>query len=578
MNNTRFLFAAATAVLAYLLLDQWQAAHAPLPVVMPTTAAANTASSAPTSASAEVPSQPSALTAETPTTVAATPDSASAPVGTSATSNNYKVETDLFVLEFSPEGANIVEASLKSYSLSLQRKELVKLISMQANTDLGAIMLRTQSGLLSATATLPNHLASYSAPASPMTMAEGQNTLEVPFTWTDSTGIAVKKIYTFTRGSYAINVRDEVSNNSAAAITANSYRQFIQVEPPGMSASFFSSPEQFSYVGTAIYSPEKRFEKFPIGSYRESNLDRSIAGGWLASLKHHFFVSWIPSTTEPNQYQTSLLPGDAAQPERMLARQQGPVVTIAPNSTAKFAATLYIGPKLQSSLDKLAPGLSKTVDYGRVTIFSEPLYWLLNKLHSIVKNWGLAIILLVVIIKLLFYKLSEKQFRSSAKMKAIAPRMEEIKRRYPEDRQKQAQAQMELFAKEKVNPIAGCLPILLQIPVFFGLYWVLVESVELRQAPFLFWIKDLTAADPYFVLPVLNALVMFLTSKLTPMTGMDPIQQKMFTYMPLFFGVMMAFFPAGLVLYWTVNGLLTLAQQMYINKKIDAEMAVKKPA
>ncbi len=576
MNNTRFLFAIATAIMAYLLLDKWQAAQLPVPVATPSTVITpGTTTPSMTSASAELPTAPPTLSAETPAaTSAVTAPALAQPVA----AKNYRVETDVFVLEFSPEGANIVEASLKPYSLSLQNKALVKLISTQANKDLGSIMLRTQSGLLSANASLPNHLASYSAPSSAMTMAADQNSLEVPFVWTDNAGLTVKKIYSFTRGSYLINVRDEVTNNSATPITANSYRQFIQMEPPGISASFFSSPEQFSFVGTAIYSPEKKFEKFAIDSYRESNLDRAIVGGWLASLKHHFFVGWIPTPTEPNQYQTSLLPADATQPERMLARQQSPVLTIAPNSTAKFAATLYVGPKLQSTLDRIAPGLSKTVDYGRVTIFSEPLYWLLNKLHSLVKNWGLAIILLVVIIKLLFYKLSEKQFRSSAKMKAIAPRMEEIKRRYPDDRQKQAQAQMELFAKEKVNPLAGCLPILLQIPVFFGLYWVLVESVELRQAPFLFWIKDLTAADPYFVLPVMNALVMFLTSKLTPMTGMDPIQQKMFTYMPLFFGVMMAFFPAGLVLYWTVNGLLTLAQQMYINRKIDAEMAVKKLA
>ena len=271
-----------------------------------------------------------------------------------------------------------------------------------------------------------------------------------------------------------------------------------------------------------------------------------------------------------------MLEASGQLPTRYLIRQASPQQTVAAGATARFESRLYIGPKMQSTLDSVAPGLAKTIDYGKVTIFSEPLFWLLDQLHSLTNNWGWAIVLLVLLIKIVFYKLSEIQFRSGARMKLLAPKLEEIKRRHADDRQKQAQAQMELFAKEKVNPLAGCFPILLQFPIFIGLYWVLADSVELRQAPFIFWLKDLTAADPYFVLPVLNAAVMYVTQRMTPMTGIDPIQQKVFQFMPLIFGVMMAFFPSGLVLYWTLNGLLGLAQQLYITRKIEREGTNKK--
>ena len=572
MNNTRFLFAAATAVLAYLLLTQWQIAHAPppAPAVVDTTAAASTAAA---TANAELPSANSAAPAAevpvAPTT--ASTEASGIPQATTASSERVSVETDVFKLEIALDGADIVSAKLKTYTQSLENKEPVQLVH-----EAGVHWIKTQSGLIGRGATLPNHLTRYEAPSGALSLGEAQQQLEVPFLWTDGNGLTVRKIYTFERGSFAIKVRFEVDNQSTQAVNAFAYRQLQQGEPAKPTSSFFASPAGLAYVGSAIFSPDQRFEKLPADDYEEEPLKRSFVGGWMALLQHHFFISWIPQPLEQNEYTTSVLPGNAQTGVAYLIRQAGAEQAVAAGAKAAFPATLFIGPKDQEMIKPLAPGLTKVVDYGLVTVISEPLFWFLEKLYKLTGNWGWAIILVVVALKLVFYRLSESQYRSGAKMKALAPKIAEIKKRFPDDAQKAGMAQMELFKKEKVNPLAGCFPVLIQIPVFFGLYWVLAESVEMRQAPFMLWIKDLTAADPYFVLPVLNGLTMFLTSKMTPMTGMDPVQAKIMTYMPLMFAVMMAFFPAGLVLYWTVNGALGLAQQYYITKKIENEAQAPK--
>ena len=569
MNNTRFLFAAATAVLAYLLLTQWQIAHAPTPVAVDSAVSAAPATTPAVAANAELPSATSAApAAEVPAAVTQeTPAAASA----NTTSERVRVETDVFKLEIALEGADIVSAKLKTYTQSLENKEPFQLVH-----DAGTHWIKTQSGLIGRDATLPNHLTRFQAPSSSLSMSEAQQQLEVPFVWTDGNGLTVRKIYQFERGSFAVKVRFEIDNQSPQAVNAFAYRQLQQGEPATPSSSFFASPAGLAYVGSAIFSPEKRFEKLPSGDYEDEPLKRSFAGGWMALLQHHFFVSWIPQPQEPNEYTTTILPGNAQTGVAYLIRQAGAEQTIAAGSKVEIPATLFIGPKNQEMIAPLAPGLTKVVDYGLVTVLSEPLFWFLSKLYKLTGNWGWAIILVVVALKLVFYRLSESQYRSGAKMKALSPKIAEIKKRFPDDAQKAGMAQMELFKKEKVNPLAGCFPVLIQIPVFFGLYWVLAESVEMRQAPFMLWIKDLTAADPYFVLPVLNGVTMFLTSKMTPMTGMDPVQAKIMTYMPLMFAVMMAFFPAGLVLYWTVNGALGLAQQYYITKKIEDEAQAQK--
>ncbi len=587
MNNTRLLFAFATAALAYMLLTQWQTAHAPVtPVVVapiatsvsPASAGAPTgelpaSTAAPAAAAAAaVPTAGPLVTASnadlTPNMDAAPPAQQDPQLAEGA---SVKIDTDVFELTIDLNGADISTAKLKTYTASLSDRTPVALVERN-----DAHWIKAQSGLIAQVGVAPNHLARYSASASTMAMAAGQNVLEVPFSWTDASGVTVRKIYHLERGSFAVGVRYEVVNGSGAPLTLFPYRQLQQGEPAKPDSTFFASPAGLAYVGSVIYSPDERFQKFPSAKFAEEPLKKTFAGGWMALLQHHFFVGWIPEKTESNEYTTAVLPASANTANAYLIRQTAAPQSIAAGVTAIFPAQLYIGPKLQNSLNALAPGLAKVVDYGHVTFLSEPLFKGLNWLHSVVGNWGWAIILMVLLLKGLFYKLSEAQYRSGAKMKAIAPKIAELKKRFEGDTQKFGMAQMELFKKEKVNPLAGCFPILIQIPVFFGLYWVLAESVEMRQAPFLFWIKDLTASDPFFVLPVLNGLVMFLTSKMTPMTGMDPMQQKIMTYMPLMFAVMMAFFPAGLVLYWTFNGLLGLAQQYYITRKIEAETAAVK--
>jgi YidC/Oxa1 family membrane protein insertase len=296
-------------------------------------------------------------------------------------------------------------------------------------------------------------------------------------------------------------------------------------------------------------------------------LNLSTTGGWVAMIQHYFFAAWIPPADQAEQYTTASLPANGQT--RYLIRAVAPATTVAPGETRALESRLYVGPKIQSTLDDVAPGLSLTANYGIFTFISAPLHWVLDKLHALTGNWGFAIILLVVLIKAAFFKLSEAQYRSMARMRKMQPRIEALKERYGDDRQKMNQAMLELYQKEKINPLGGCLPMLVQIPVFFALYWVLLESVELRQAPFILWIQNLSAPDPWFVLPVLNGLAMIATQLLTPSAGMDPMQAKMMKIMPVAFSVLFAFFPAGLVLYWTVNGTLSLLQQWIITKRIE---------
>jgi YidC/Oxa1 family membrane protein insertase len=297
-------------------------------------------------------------------------------------------------------------------------------------------------------------------------------------------------------------------------------------------------------------------------------LAREITGGWAAMLQHYFVAAWLPPLTEKNSYSTEVLATNGAT--RYLVRQVASPVTVPAGAKTTLESRLYVGPKLQESLAEVAPGLGATIDYGKVTVLAEPLFWLLNMLHKLLGNWGFAIIAVTLLIKAAFFKLSEAQYRSMARMRKVQPRLAALKERYGDDRQKMNQAMMELYQKEKINPFGGCLPILVQIPVFIALYWVLIESVELRHAPFIGWIQSLSERDPYFVLPVLNGLAMFAAQRLTPTPGMDPMQQKVMQLMPIMFGVMFAFFPAGLVLYWTVNGVLGLLQQWLIMKRVAA--------
>jgi YidC/Oxa1 family membrane protein insertase len=389
-------------------------------------------------------------------------------------------------------------------------------------------------------------------------------------TWQSADGVKVTKTFIFKRGRYDIDVRHQLFNGSAQTWSGSRYDQLQRSVTEDQGKSSFTNPSSYSFRGVAFYSPQDKFEKTAFDELAEEPVNKAFNGGWLAMIEHYFFAAWIPPGDEQATYSTQVIsPGSGGLP-RYIARDVSPLQSAIPGGQVEFNSRLYLGPKLQDHLSAVAPGLELTVNYGIFTVFSKPLFWLLSKIHQLVGNWGWSIVLLTVLVKAVFFKLTETQYKSMARMRKLQPRIEQLKERYGDDRQRMSQAMMELYKTEKANPLSGCLPMLVQIPVFIALYWVLLESVELRQAPFILWITNLSVRDPYFVLPLFNAAFMIATQRLTPMAGMDPLQAKMMSLMPVVFAVMFAFFPAGLVLYWATNAGLSLAQQVYITRKIAA--------
>jgi len=414
-----------------------------------------------------------------------------------------------------------------------------------------------------------NHTSEYRSSRMNYELSGGAEELRVPLTWSDENGLMVTKTFIFKRGQYNIEVRHTLNNDSGANWTGSRYEQLQKAKELDEDDGGFTNPGRYSFNGIGFYSPDEKFEKVDFDDVADEPYNRRFSDGWLAMIQHYFFAAWIPPANEENLYST-LEYAPSGWP-RYIARSVAPQVSVSPGTSHEFVSHLYVGPKLQNELPDIAPGLQHTVNYGIFTVFSKPLFWLLSTIHKYTNNWGWAILFLTVLIKLAFFKLTEAQYKSMARMRKLQPRIEALKERYGEDKQRMSQAMMEMYKKEKVNPLGGCLPILVQIPIFIALYWVLLESVELRQAPFIGWITNLSVRDPYFILPALNAVFMILTQRLTPTTGMDPMQAKMMKAMPIAFSVMFAFFPAGLVLYWATNAGLSLAQQWYITRKIAAQ-------
>ena len=563
MASTRNLLLIALLFIVYLMWMQWQEDYN-----RPAAATAATAQPAvPPDDATPVPGAdvPAASTSPAPAASTA-PIPAASPAAAASPSAKVLVTTDVLRVEIDTRGANVVSADLLAYPL--QPKDYAHPKRLLDNAD--ATFFVAQSGLVSASGPAPDHLAQYSAEKSAYTLADGSDVIEVPLAWTDASGLAVRKVLTFHRGSYVIEQRNEITNHAVGAWSGNAYRQLQRVPPIIDTAGIkgYSNIERYSFAGAAWYSPADKFRKMKFDDFAGTTLNQDFSGGWAAMLQHYFFAAWIAPAEQTAHYQTAT--NTVAGTPRYIIRTSSPTITVAPGETKVDAARLYVGPKLQGTLDQIAPGLALTVDYGMFTVIAEPLHWLLAQFHKLTGNWGFAIILLVLLIKAIFYKLSEAQFRSGAKMRKLQPRIAALNELHAGDAQKKNQAMMELYQKEKVNPLAGCLPMLVQIPVFFALYWVLLESVELRQAPFIGWINNLTAPDPYYVLPFLNALVMIATTAITPTAGMDPTQAKMMKIMPVAFSILFAFFPAGLVLYYTVNGGLGLLQQWIITRRIEA--------
>ena len=417
-----------------------------------------------------------------------------------------------------------------------------------------------QTGVRSATPGIaePNHRARFISDANEYRLAEGFDELVVELSWADGQLGAIKR-YIFRRGSYTIEQEIEVFNRSDQLWLAAPYQQIMRRNVTRKRSMF--DVDTFSFLGPVLYNGEK-YEKLDYEDLEEEPISASYVNGWVANIQHHFLTAAIPAPDIPYTYTGQVRNGNTYM------SAVGPVSQVAAGASHTFEQKLFIGPKLQQQLRETSPELDLTVDYGPLTILSQPLFWLLDKTHSYVGNWGWAIIFTTLMIKLLFYKLTQASGRSMAKMRKLQPRMKNLQERYKDDREALSKAMMELYKREKVNPVAGCLPMLIQIPVFLAYYWVLLESVEMRQAPFMLWITDLSSRDPFFVLPILMGISMFGQFKLNPAPP-DPVQAKIFMFMPLVMTGMMAFFPAGLVLYWFTNTLLSIAQQWRINKVIE---------
>jgi YidC/Oxa1 family membrane protein insertase len=473
-----------------------------------------------------------------------------------------RVETDVLKLEISPRGGTLVSAWLLDYPVTPERPEdKVRLFK----PDMPNLFL-AQSGLIGADPEmLPTHDAVFESVTSSYALEPGQDALEVVLTWTHASGIQVRKRYGFQRGSYVVTLAQEVINGADVPLVARSYNQLQRTELIDPNATRFV----YTYTGGVYYTPEDKYKKVSFDDMRDAKLERPVRDGWLAMIQHYFLAAWIPPRDVEETFYTNVL-----DDSRYIIGKYSPAVTIGAGESHRFENQLFVGPKIQDTLAEIAPGLDLTVDYGWLTVIAQPIHWLLAKIHSVVGNWGWSIIVLTILIKLAFYKLSETSYKSMANMRELTPRLQALKDRYGDDKERLNQAMMELYKTEKINPLGGCLPILVQIPVFIALYWVLLESVELRQAPWILWIDNLSAPDPYFVLPLIMGVSMYVQQKLNPAPP-DPMQAKIMMSLPFVFTVFFAFFPSGLVLYWTVNNLLSIAQQWHITRNI-AKAAAKR--
>lgn len=552
MDNQRLILFVALAFVLFLTWEAWQADYAPQPVAVTDVAATPAGEQVP-EAPRDVPVAQQSRADSTPL-AADTPDAPDAGMEASPASQRIHVRTDTFDIEIDTRGGDIRRADLLQYPLASDQPDTPFRLLRDTLPNLFVV----QTGLLSNN-NAPDHYAVFSAERSEYQLQPGQDELRVPLVWQDDSGIRVTKTLVFRRGSHVIDVEQQIENRSGEVWQGRQYRQLQRSRPDGSGESFFI----YTYTGGVIYSPDEKYEKIDFDDMANSNLSREISGGWAAMIQHYFLAAIIPPADQSNHFY-SKAPGD----DRFVLGLVSPSKTVAPGQSDSFTTRFFVGPKEQEVLTDLAEKLDLTVDYGMLTIIAKPLFWVLDWFHGLFGNWGWAIIMVTLIIKLVFYPLSAASYRSMANMRKFAPKIQQLKERYGDDRQRMSQAMMELYKKEKVNPLGGCLPMLVQIPVFIALYWVLLESVELRQAPFILWIQDLSIRDPYYVLPILMGISMFVQQKLNPPPP-DPVQAKVLMALPIIFTLFFAFFPAGLVLYWLANSILSVAQQWYITAKIE---------
>ena len=554
IEQIRTVLIIALCVVSFLLWDAWQRDYGPTlsqpgSTEPPSRDAASSASEQP---SADVPQAPQAAAIEAVATPAL--DDAA---GESGHGRKIRVTTDVLAVEIDTLGGTITRVELLSYPIANDKpNEAFRLLD---ESDPKRFFI-AQSGL-TGPRSAPNHHTQYESATDAYDLPEGAAFIDVPLQWQSEDGVEVTRTYRFARDHYVVDVRVDVANRSEEAWQGALYGQLQRGEPESSGGLF----RTYTYTGGILSGPDKPYEKVDFSDMASQDVDRDITGGWMAMIQHYFAAAWIPESQETNHYYSKSLPKG-----RFALGVVSPVGTVASGDTGEFSLSFYVGPKIQERMQDVAPHLERTVDYGWLWLIAEPLFWLLSWIHGFVGNWGWAIIILTMLIKLAFFQLSATSYKSMARMRKLQPRITALRERYAADKQRMNQAMMELYRQEKINPLGGCLPILVQIPVFIALYWVLLESVELRQASFIGWLDDLSLHDPYFVLPVLMGVTMLIQQKLNP-TPPDPMQAKIMMALPFVFTFFFLFFPSGLVLYWFVNNVLSIIQQWVITKKIVGE-------
>ena len=567
--NPRMFLWIALAFLLLLNYQAWMADHPPQGATPATQSApgaqgpdtardtlstAIPKADAPTSGDATAAATSGTAQAGVPAVASSEPAATAAAPGRS--DETVHVRTDVLDLQIGLTGGTIERADLPRYPKVKGGAELVRLMNRDSPTTLYLL----ESGLTGpADSKRPTHLAEFTTTQREFDLGNAAE-LRVPLRWTDANGVEVTKTFTFRRGEYRVDLEYEVANHSGMPWDAAAYAQILRNDPKVERSLITTNVENYAFHGPAIWDGAK-YRKLDMED-EEDRRTIEVTNGWIAALQHHFVGAIVPPKDEPFKLTLS-----SRGREYVIVAVAKTMRRIDSGANGAFHQTLFVGPKLQAQLEKAGPRLELVADYGKLTLLAKPLFWLLGKVHGVLGNWGWAIVVVTFLLKLLFYPLSEASGKSMAKMKNLAPRIKNLQEQHKGDREKQGKAMMELYQREKVNPVAGCLPMIVQIPVFLAFYWVLLESVEMRQAPFMLWINDLSSKDPFFILPLIMAVAMFISFKLQP-TPADPVQAKVFMVMPIAMSAMFALFPAGLVLYWVTNTVLQIAQQWNINRRI----------
>jgi YidC/Oxa1 family membrane protein insertase len=559
MDNPRFFLLALLVTLSYAIWQNWQMDYneeyrqSVLPQTPDSASEVAKAGSGDTSTANEVPQTINGNNLTDANTNAITP--ATSDINKS---QRIKVTTDVYRLEIDTTGGDIRILELLKYPKT--KKETDSAIRILNDGDEGFFV--AQSGLIaSANSLAPTHNDQFQAASLSYTLDESMDFVEVPLVWKDPSGLQVTKIYRFHRGSYNIDVEQKISNNTTSVWAG---QQYVQLQRTGLEEkdkSFFVR----SFTGAVIYTEEDKYEKLEFTDLEDEPVKVTTKDGWVAMIQHYFLAAWVPPKDQMTRFYSKALNNGRYIIGMVLPTDN---VQVEAGQTKTLVGNLVVGPKVQKDLEKIAPGLELTVDFGFLTFIAKHIFWLLDKYHETVGNWGISIILVTLTIKAMFFWLSAKSYKSMARMRKLQPKLESLREKFGDDKQRMNMEIMQLYKREKVNPLGGCLPVLVQIPVFISLYWVLLESVELRQAPFILWLQDLSSKDPYFILPVLMGISMFIQQKLNP-APIDPVQAQIMRLFPIVFTIFFAFFPAGLVLYWVVNNTLSIIQQWFITRQIE---------